>query len=440
MKPDDISKLREALALSPDNDYLRLILIQALINHQSYEDALSECLTLLSKNPQHLQGKLHLATCYLGKSETGTAIIILEEIIDTHPSAEVYVLLAKAYLLEKDLLKATGFYQKAKELDSEIQDEQLDRELTLKGMESLPVEDDFAQQVEASIQPKSKDKVTFAEVGGMEKEKEEIRIKIIHPLQHADLYEAYGKKVGGGILLYGPPGCGKTHLAKATAGEIDSEFISVGINDILDMYIGNSERNLHQLFEKARTLSPCVLFFDEVDALGANRSDLRTSAGRNIINQFLSELDGIHGGNDGLLIMGATNAPWHLDPAFRRPGRFDRIIFVSPPDPESRKAITRVCLEKKPVEKVDFDKVAKQMKDFSGADIKAVIDWAVEEKIKEAMKLGSPSPITTQDLLKASKKIKPSTKEWFVTARNYALYANESGIYDEILEYLNIKK
>src|SRR5690606_2542374 len=117
--------------------------------------------------------------------------------------------------------------------------------------------------------------------------------------KHADLYKSYGKKIGGGILFYGPPGCGKTFLARATAGEIESEFISVGIDDILDMYIGQSEKKLNLIFEKARALAPCVLFFDEIDALGANRNDLRTSAGRNLINQFLSELDGVDKSNEG---------------------------------------------------------------------------------------------------------------------------------------------
>ncbi len=170
-------------------------------------------------------------------------------------------------------------------------------------------------------------KTTFADVGGMEALKEEIRLKIIYPLAHADLYAAYGKAAGGGILMYGPPGCGKTHLARATAGEIKAGFLSVGINDVLDMWIGNSERNLHELFEQARQNKPCVLFFDEVDALGARRSDMRTSGGRHLINQFLSEMDGIQSANDGVLVLAATNAPWHLDPG------------VSPPRPVRSGAI-----------------------------------------------------------------------------------------------------
>ena len=142
---------------------------------------------------------------------------------------------------------------------------------------------------------------------------------------------AYGKKVGGGILMYGPPGCGKTHLARATAGEVQAKFMSIGINDVLDMWMGNSERNLHSLFEQARRNRPCVLFFDEVGRIGRQqRSDMRQSSGRHLVNQFLAEMDGTTSNNEGVLILGATNAPWHVDSAFRRPGRFDQVLFVPP--------------------------------------------------------------------------------------------------------------
>jgi len=225
----------------------------------------------------------------------------------------------------------------------------------------------------------------------MDTVKDEVRMKIIHPLAHPELYKAYGKPVGGGILMYGPPGCGKTHLARATAGEVRAGFIAVGINDVLEMWIGQSERNLHETFERARSHTPCVLFFDEVDALGASRSDLRHSSGRQLINQFLAELDGVQSGNEGVLVLAATNAPWHLDAAFRRPGRFDRVLFVPPPDSPARAAILRILLHGKPSQDVDFDHLAKKTENFSGADLKAVVDVAVEQKLREAIKAGRRS-------------------------------------------------
>jgi SpoVK/Ycf46/Vps4 family AAA+-type ATPase len=272
----------------------------------------------------------------------------------------------------------------------------------------------------------------------MEALKEEIRMKIIYPLEHAEMFKAYGKSIGGGILMYGPPGCGKTYLARATAGEIKAGFLSIGISDVLEMWIGSSERNLHELFEQARRNKPCVLFFDEVDALGASRADMRHSASRLVINQFLSELDGVEASNDGVLILAATNAPWHVDSAFRRPGRFDRILFVPPPDALARSEILRVLTRGKPVDNIDYELLAKKTDGFSGADLKATLDSAVEEKLREAMKSGRPTPLTTRDLSTAAKFIRPSTKEWFSTARNYALYSNQSGQYDEILRYLKL--
>jgi SpoVK/Ycf46/Vps4 family AAA+-type ATPase len=297
-------------------------------------------------------------------------------------------------------------------------------------------EDGGAQINEADLE---RPKIAFCDVGGMEKLKEDIRMKIIHPLTHPDIYKAYGKTIGGGILLYGPPGCGKTMLARATAGEVKAGFIAVGLHDVLDMWLGESERKLHEIFEQARRHRPCVLFFDEADALGAGRADLRQHAGRNLVNQFLAEMDGVDSNNDGVLILAATNAPWHMDSAFRRPGRFDRIIFVPPPDDPARAAILEILLKGKPLAEIDYRAVAAKTEGFSGADLKAVLDAAVEEKLREAVKKGVPTPLTTKDLLAAVKKLRPTTKEWFSTARNYALFSNQGGAYDDILEYLKIK-
>jgi SpoVK/Ycf46/Vps4 family AAA+-type ATPase len=178
------------------------------------------------------------------------------------------------------------------------------------------------------------------------------------------------------------------------------------------------------------------MFFDEVDALGANRHDMRSNQGRHVINTFLAELDGMESDNEGLLIIGATNTPWALDSAFRRPGRFDRIIFVPPPDEEARKMIFELSLEGKPIQNIDYKKLASLTKKYSGADIKAVVDIATESKLEIALETGEIEAINTKDLVKAIKLHKPTTADWFNTAKNYALYSNQSGLYDDILKYL----
>ncbi|HEY9841762.1 MAG TPA: ATP-binding protein, partial [Candidatus Obscuribacterales bacterium] len=395
--------------------------------------------------------------------------VLLEELLkDKSCPPRTHQLMARLLVAEGRLAEARGHYKQALEQNVTLQDPELDRQLfmqvssqldrqaTVSGQEEPhplresmrepePIREPIREAVgESHLLPAAgieaeKPHLSFADVGGMEGVKEAIELKIIQPLKHPDLYRAYGKPIGGGLLMYGPPGCGKTHLARATAGEVKAGFISVGINEILEMWLGQSERNLHAVFEQARADRPCVLFFDEVDALGASRSDMRHSAGRQLINQFLLELDGVRYSNEGVLILAATNAPWHLDTAFRRPGRFDRMLFVPPPDLPSRCAIFEILLTGRPIEQLDYEALAKKSEGFSGADLAAVVDSAVEDKLKDALKTGQPAPIRQKDLLKALKRVRPSTREWFTTARNYALYANQSGFYDEILSYLNLK-
>jgi SpoVK/Ycf46/Vps4 family AAA+-type ATPase len=301
-------------------------------------------------------------------------------------------------------------------------------------------EDEFERSQMISNHFLQSSDINFNDVGGMEEIKKEIDLKIIKPLVHEELYKSYGKKIGGGILLYGPPGCGKTFIAKATAGQIQSKFFTVGLNDILDMWIGNSEKNLHSIFEIARQNKPCVLFFDEIDALGASRSDMRQSSSRHLINQFLLELDGMNSDNEGILVIGATNTPWNLDTAFRRPGRFDRIIFIPPPDESAKQTILEIKLQGKPIENIDYKALSKKLDNYSGADIEAIIDLAIEAKLEQSFTDGIPKALTTKDLVNAIDKHKPSTQEWFTTAKNYALYANDTGLYNDILKYLKIKK
>ena len=452
MEFDEIQQFREALKASPQNIPIRRLLINALLKAERLEEAEIELKDVLKMSGGKIQFKIDLAEVYLKMNKTGVGLVIMEELTEGNPPPRAWIVYAKLLLKAKNLPEAKEAYEIGTGLDPDLIDPFLEAEINLEFQKNEPQEpqkiklggpdfgddDDFFDEEEfIEIE---RPKVTFEDVGGMDKVKKEIEMKIIHPLKHPEIYKQYGKKIGGGILLYGPPGCGKTYLARATAGQVNSNFIPVGINEILGMYIGQSEGNLHAIFQKARQLKPTVLFFDEVDALGASRSDMRQSAGRHIINQFLNEMDGIEYSNDGMLILAATNTPWHLDAAFRRPGRFDRIIFVPPPDAESRVAILKIKLKDKPIGNINYEKIARNTEEFSGADLEAVIDKAIESKLEESIRTGVPVPLETNDFLKAAKTHPPSTKEWFSTAKNYALFANEAGLYNDILDYLKIKR
>ena len=484
--------LRDALRLSPDNAPLLLHVAHHVLGLGGFAEAEALFKRALALAPDDAEARLGLAHAFfhLGKN---SATLVIVEAMTAAPEAPGRALLLHARLALKaaEPRLAARLYQRAPAPRPAATDPHLEEELgpplppapTLKpapaappppfagGLDEAPGDpargfpaddaahgsrpDDAADEADADERERlpagelpaapasgeiERPRVTFADLGGMESMKEEIRMKIILPMRHPEMFAAYGKKAGGGVLLYGPPGCGKTHLARATAGEVKAGFLAVGISDVLDMWIGQSERNLHALFEQARSHRPCVLFFDEVDALGANRTDMLKSGGRHLINQFLNELDGVQASNEGVLILAATNAPWHLDPAFRRPGRFDRILFVAPPDQAARAEILRILLKGKPAADVDAEAVAKKTDAYSGADLRAVVELAVEEKLRAAMKSGKLAPLTTRDLLDAAKRHRPTTRDWFENARNYALYANQSGLYDDILAYLKIAK
>jgi len=442
---DPLAALREALRLSPDNIPLRQHLAESLLGQGRPEQAEVEFRESLALAPQNYQLKLGLARAFMAQQKDSAALVIVEDLAKQRDAPGLaHVLLAKLHFRRGEVSHAVAQYKLGVEKDESVADEEFAGRLGIDATyEESEVVDGRVRAAweEPGTAPASeieRPKINFESVGGMDALKDEIRLKIIHPLNHPELYKAYGKTIGGGILMYGPPGCGKTHLARATAGEIQAGFVAVGINDVLDMWIGTSEKNLHALFEQARENKPCVLFFDEVDALGARRSDMQHSAGRHLINQFLAEMDGIQASNEGLLILAATNSPWHLDPAFRRPGRFDRVLFVPPPDASARASILRILCRDKPVQDIDYAHLAKKTDQFSGADLKAVLDQAIEAKLREALKAGVPKPLTTADLAAAAAGLKPTTKEWFATARNHALYSNQGGIYDDILKYLKL--
>src|SRR5712691_9111041 len=231
--------------------------------------------------------------------------------------------------------------------------------------------------------------LTLKDVGGMEQVKRRLNVAFLGPMRNPELRKAYGKSLRGGLLLYGPPGCGKTFIARATAGELGARFLGIGLSDVLDMWFGSSERRLHEIFQHARRSAPCVVFFDELDAIGQKRANLQGAGSmRNVVNQLLAEMDGIGPDNEGVFMLGATNHPWDVDSALLRPGRFDRMALVLPPDEPARVAILEHHLKGKPATAVDIQAVGSKTEAFSGADLAHLCESATELAMEESVTSG----------------------------------------------------
>ncbi|XP_026683154.1 LOW QUALITY PROTEIN: nuclear valosin-containing protein-like [Diaphorina citri] len=298
---------------------------------------------------------------------------------------------------------------------SEEKEDQLDNELQVKDEElkallkwyndSTEISEEHLSQISISVtqqdfenalkvvQPSAKREgfatvpnVTWDNVGSLKDIRHQLQMSIMFPVKYPKLF---GKSTPSGVLLCGPPGCGKTLLAKAVANEAGINFISVKGPELLNMYLGESERAVRQCFQRARNSQPCVIFFDEIDALCPKRSSLGdNNSSMRIVNQLLTEMDGFEG-RGGVFLMAATNRPDIIDPAVMRPGRFDRILFVNLPNEQDRKeillALTKQGKDPMMGEDVDFDKIAadERCEGFSGADLEQLVKEAREQAILE---------------------------------------------------------
>lgn len=465
-----LESLRDAMAQSPDNVALLLLFGHACLDEIQLDEAHETFSRILNLDPGQLDAQLGLARTLVLQGDTSAAAVRAERILQRNPhSAPAHLLLSRIHLTENHRDRALEHFRRAIEIDSSANDPALEADLgknvrpSIKDRSTSPldlldepepygeVQQDFPEESyddpppfdwrpETFFAPGDNERlrVTFSDVGGMASVKEEIRLKIIYPLQHAELYKAYGRKTGGGILLYGPPGCGKTLMLRATAGEAGCNYLAVGLHEIFDPYYGSIERNVHQIFETARENTPCVLVFDELDSLAPDRRTLRDSQVRNVVNQFLSELDGIRSENQRILVIGATNAPWQLDPALRRPGRFDQAIFVPPPDITARIQIIRLLAKDKPIAELDEQALAAATEGFSGADLKWVFERAAEVALVGAIHAGRIVPISMASLLEVARSHSPGTRDWIEGLQQDAPAAKHDALYNEMRKFFQI--
>jgi AAA+ superfamily predicted ATPase len=435
-----LRSLLEALRATPDNAALRIAVIRGL--HGAGDARAAEHVGPLAPAAVSAADRAFVSGVLLRAGAVARALAFA-----VGPEPEVQLARARALHAQGDQAGALAAYETAVRDNPTLEDRDLRAMLAASirvhggdgdgpRLRLVSNDDTDRSEIDRLLHP-SAPPVTFAEVGGLDEIKAQIEKRIILPFQKPALFARFKRKPGGGILLYGPPGCGKTLLARATAGQCKAQFFHVAIEDVLDMWIGESERKLHALFEQARAATPAVMFFDELEALAGKREYTREATSSKLVSQFLSEMDGFVQNNAGVLILAATNVPWAIDPAFRRPGRFDRVLFVPPPDRTARAAILGILLAGRPTaDDIDPAALAARTSGFSGADLENLVDTAADRAIAASLDTGAEVPIEHSHLVAALGEIKSTTIEWLTTARNFARYANEGGQYDEVLEFL----
>lgn len=280
--------------------------------------------------------------------------------------------------------------------------------------------------------------VSLADVAGLAEVKHHLEASFLAPMRHPDLARMYGKQPRGALLMYGPPGCGKTFIARAIAGELGANFLHVTVADLFGELISQTAGAIRSLFQTARASRPCVIFLDEFDAIGGRRTSggPNATAWRTISSQLLEEFDGVDAANDGVYVLAATNRPWDVDPALRRPGRLDRTVLILPPDDTAREAILRLGLRDKPAADLDVQGVARRTAEYSGADLAYLVDTAVEGAFMESLRDGVPRMITTTDLERAAAATPPSTRAWFEQVKPVLDYGIDDGTFAQLRAYL----
>jgi SpoVK/Ycf46/Vps4 family AAA+-type ATPase len=283
-------------------------------------------------------------------------------------------------------------------------------------------------------------RMTLADVAGMPAIKRWLSTAFLSSLRDPQMRRLFGRSLRGGLLMYGPPGCGKTFLARALAGELEAGFLGIDLVHVVDMWLGYSRRSIHEIFETARAAAPCLLYLDQLEAIGPRRAGRRHSIGRGVVDQLVAELYSASEEHEGVFVVAATEHPWDVDSLLRQPGRLDHRLLVLPPDLQAREAIIRSVLAGRPLaEDLDLAGLAARTDRYSAADLAQLCESAAAAALEASIVSNSSRPIAMVDFTRGLHELRPSTPPWFELARDYARFAAEPGSYDDLVSYLRTR-
>ena len=429
----------------------------SLFETKNYDGAIAEFTEAINIDNEYADAYFNRALAYRMKEDFSSAKKDLDKVMELEPkSADAPLLVGDIAETNNDLVGARFWYEKALANNPDYTEakNRLERIDMMMHIDSTYSKDKKTNQLEIEKYDYTETKIeegqikqvafykskqTLDDVIGLEKLKDYLRQNIVLSIKEPALFKKYGKDIGLGTILYGPPGVGKTYTVNGIAGEAGANVILAVPNQIVDMYTGNTEKNLHMIFETARKHKPCIIFFDELDALGMKRgggggNDGEGSAMRLAINQFLMEMSGADKSkNDGVYVIGATNTPWDIDPALKRSGRFGDHIYLPPPGYRDRKKLFDFYTKDKPRGHINFGRLARATIGYSPADIKRIADKAVMRPLLHEYFSHKERKLTTGDLLAVLKDKDfggSSLDEWYNMVKKDVISKVETQIVD----------
>ncbi len=420
-----------------------------LFEDNKFEEAIGLYTKAQAEDPAYTSAYFNRALAYAILSRYDEAIADAQKVLDMEPdSYDAPYVMGIISEYQQHYKAAKDWYEKALKKNPDYEQAKARLEQLKSKLEAPSEGDEEQKKVKVGAEEETKTEegqikrvkwhkpsITFKDVVGMEKEKKLIYENIILAIRKPELLRAYGKKLGLGVIFYGPPGCGKTYFVNAIGGETGSKVLIARINEIVDMYAGNTEKNMHAIFEQARHNTPVVVFFDEIDAIGGKRESgggggEQQSYMRMAVNQFLQEMDGVEKNPEGIFVIGATNQPWDIDPALKRSKRFGEAIYIPPPDYKTRKQAFIYNTRKMPIGHISFGRLARATIGFSQADIEEICDKAALIPAAEEDRTGRRRKIRMKDFLRMIKAHGNTLDEWYAMVKKGIISKTETQIVD----------